>query len=447
MKLVKRILQGRAILRPIGVLLAMLLPIPAATQNTTVVLASGPENGVNHRLAQGVERRLQGSAVTVRIAPKPDCAESLAWLEEETNEIRFAFAQEDLVAERFRTSPGTPIRVVDRISFDYLHVFVRRALRAASLADLTSRRIWAGEEGSATRFTVDRLLDSLGTKLDTPVTYKAAVQMPWLPGDLRAEEYAVAALADWFQDGRLDAAMLVAPAGSPEVCSLMLQGRSSLISVNRQTRQQLDSGDRAHDPFLRHIAISDLPTATYVNQRSSVTSIAIPVLLLAREGTASAMATPMRDAALDEWDSLVKESRAREGCRMAAPRPSMAPLAASSLKLLPGIPRIDDRPAPPLVTWISCLSVLILAAAVVFATRRPLRRWVRFFIRTMPDPSQIGVLHLVGMLAGMLAASMLIITSLIYAAEHEINDYFSSFWESWWSITLYIFSGLENRAP
>jgi hypothetical protein len=42
---------------------------------------------------------------------------------------------------------------------------------------------------------------------------------------------------------------------------------------------------------------------------------------------------------------------------------------------------------------------------------------------------------------------MAVLTVSIYLAERNINDNFSNLWESWWSITIYIFSGLEDRVP
>lgn len=49
-------------------------------------------------------------------------------------------------------------------------------------------------------------------------------------------------------------------------------------------------------------------------------------------------------------------------------------------------------------------------------------------------------------LAG-LAFGVVLITFLTYLFEHRTNEHFSTPWESAWSITIYLFSGLEDRNP
>jgi hypothetical protein len=48
---------------------------------------------------------------------------------------------------------------------------------------------------------------------------------------------------------------------------------------------------------------------------------------------------------------------------------------------------------------------------------------------------------------GSLALGAVLITFLTYLLEHRINENFSTPWESAWSITVYLFSGLEDRTP
>lgn len=99
-----------------------------------------------------------------------------------------------VVAERFRRSPGTPIRVVDRIAFDYLHVVVRESLGAESIGDQTGRRIWVGEEGSA--FVVRQLHHDVLRKSNrtSPIVVLADAETPYLKqlshfGDGREEAF------------------------------------------------------------------------------------------------------------------------------------------------------------------------------------------------------------------------------------------------------------------
>jgi len=46
-----------------------------------------------------------------------------------------------------------------------------------------------------------------------------------------------------------------------------------------------------------------------------------------------------------------------------------------------------------------------------------------------------------------LALGVALVTMGTYLLEHRINEHFSTLGESFWSITVYLFSGLEDRSP
>lgn len=419
---------------------------PLAATGEALALASGPKDGVYHRLAEGMKRRLEEQGIEVRIDPKPDCAESLEWLEKgetekENSPAHFAFAQQDVVAEHLRLRNGSPVRVVDRVAFDYLHVFVRESLSIRSMAELARKRIWVGEEGSATRFTATRFFDSLGITPENLLTYEDLQGMKWQrePGDLQVEGYAVQALPDWFREGRLDAALLVAAPGTPEVCTLMMHGRCSLFPLPAETLRALRSEAR----FLHQTAFGSLPAWTYLNQRAEVATIAVPVLLLAREDADPILAAKVRAAALEEWALLANDSRAGQGCRIPAVFPKATPLTESGLKLLSGIDRTERRSQEPVRQWLYFLVPgLAFLLAFGFLAKRWFRSWWRWcrFLWFQCYPTILRFAFLFGL-------GMLIVTGLTYWFERDINENFSSLWESWWSVTVYIFSGMEDRVP
>lgn len=415
-------------------ILFCLLPDPLAASEA-VVLASGPKGGAYHRLAEGMKRRL-ADRYEVRIEPQPDCAESLKWLEapknaEEGSTVRFAFAQQDVIAERFRRSPATPIRVVDRIAFDYLHILVRESLGSTTVADLAGRRIWVGEEGSAFEHTTVHLLDVLGMRLDSGVRYKDLEPMLWPDGDLRVEPHAVEKLPDWLSQDRLDAAMVVAPLGAREAVDVMRYGGSRLLPLDPTTRRKLLAAHKAH-PFLRHLAFVTIPKWSYDYQEREISTLAVPVLLLAREETSSETATAVRDAAEEEWRAVLSGLRRGQG---SSAIPEVEPLAAYGLKLLPGVERDDSRPLR-IPAWGHAL--LALAGIFLLLRQRWLRR--RLVKAWLHYPLLCGV-------SLPLLVGVPLITWLTYLAERGVNEYFSSFWESGWSITVHIFSGLEDRVP
>ncbi|HMB55420.1 MAG TPA: hypothetical protein VKU40_19025, partial [Thermoanaerobaculia bacterium] len=87
------------------------------------------------------------------------------------------------------------------------------------------------------------------------------------------------------------------------------------------------------------------------------------------------------------------------------------------------------------LAWVA-LAIALLAGGLVFLIRSRLA-WVRRLRRHLP------------LLASVCAfpAAVVVVTLLTYLAEHRLNEHFSNPAESFWSITVYLFSGLEDRVP
>lgn len=416
-----------------------LLPVAPAV-GEPVTLASGPAQGAYYRLAGAIRDRLakEQDEITVEIRTSLDCAENLQLLED--GEARFALAQQDVASDYFRKHPNTRLRVVDRLFYDYLHIFLRESVHIDSPADLRQLRIWVGEDETGTRFTASRFLDSLGIPLATLerrlVTGPApSVTDPW------AGERFVASLPKLFGDDRLDAAILLATPGSESVCGLMLHGRCSLLSFDRRMLRRLAHEEESakQKGIPRQIVIGSIPAGTYANQPEPVTTIAVPVLLLAAEGEDAAKATKLRDAAVQAWQEMASQ---KNGCSFVPAPEAAEPLALPESRLLPDVPR--PKPGRPLSTWIVLAVAFIFPAGtgVLFYHAPNLRRRLGWLWKV----AWTHYRSLCGIVA-ILVVCVPLITAGTYYTENEINESFSSIVESFWSITIYFFSGLEDRVP
>ena len=343
-------------------------------------------------------------------------------------QVRFAFAQQDVVSEHFRDRPATNVRVVGRVFFDYLHIFVRDSVSVDTMSDLGRLRIWVGAQGSGTRLTSSRFLDSLGMPLSSLDGREARpAQGATLPENLFEE----------FRGDRLDVAMIVTTPGLSKVCKLMESGTVKLLSLDPQTLRGLTKEEGTS--FRRQTAIGRIPANTYRNQAAPVATIAVPVLLLAREKEDPEVSLSLLQAAQEAWKVLATAKPERgPACKIPDGFPEAASLNASGLQILEGIEVVD--PLWPRIRRRVVLALLLcgLAALGVWGFRHG---W----------HVQVGNLwrqdRLPFLLALLLGLGIVVVTLTTYLLERGINENFSTIRESFWSINVYLFSGLEDRVP
>lgn len=419
--------RSRALGASAFVLLALLAAWPPVSESAEPpILASGRQDGMYWRLA----KRIPGVAVK----PTKGSAENLELLSQ--GEVRFALAQQDVVSQHFLDNPRTEVRVVGRVFFDYLHIFLRDPIQVETAGDLSRLRIWTDEEGSGTRFTASRFLDSVGVSSHGGNVLTAPPGAPPIPTG--AEE-----LTLWLDKKKVDVAMLVTTPGSPTVCRLMSTGRLRLLSLDPKTLRRLTREETTD--FRRQTAIGRIPAHTYANQPAPVPTIAVPVLLLARQGESPEAARRLLTLAMAGWQDIVTDAlkAVRQGasdssCLIPEDAPPAASLSESKLVPLDGIPFETSARAwmGQLSGWL--LPVLLLAGLLLAGRSFAWHLEIRNLWREDKLPFILVLL---------LAMSILLITVLTFLLEHGINENFSSLTESFWSITVYLFSGLEDRTP
>lgn len=402
----------------------------AAAEPARIRLASGPADGMYYQLAEQIQNDLEEHQI--ENVDSKGSAENLERLV--NDEVDFAFAQQDVVSEHFRDNPDTELRVVDRLFFDYLHIFLRDSIDIETASDLARLRIFVDDKGSGTYVTASRFLDTLGVSSlgDNVLMSCGGNEERCVPSSMPSGR---AALTRWLEDNRLDAAMRVTTPGSEGVCGWMASGRLRLLPLDPRTLRALTLEETTN--FRRQTSLGTIPPGTYKNQKEPVPTIAVPVLLVTRAGQDTGRALRLFEAAQAGWKKIASEQR-QPGCAIPADFPEAAPLRVSGLEFL------IDPPAEPWWTRIPrpVLPVFLLVAGAAVVAAAGWRLGWHSHVRGVWREDRLPVV-----LVLLLAASILSITVITYLVERGVNENFSSLTESFWSITVYLFSGLEDRTP
>lgn len=405
-----------------------------AAEPSSVPFAGGPSGGFYQEVAEAVAREVP----SVRAVETAGSVANLELLEK--GDVRFALAQQDVVAEHLAAwaaeGKESHVRLVGRVFFDYLHIFVRAPLHVEQAGEFRRFLIWPGDKGSGTRRTAVHFLESVGVRVHTPEagllqsTDGTAESAAAPTGDVASR------LPELFKDDDLDVAMIVALPGSDRPCHLMASGWVTLFSLDYRTLRILTSEGEG-TAFRRQVVIANLPAGTYTNQPRAVPTVAVPVVLLAREGEDPQVAARVLAAARRHWEA-VAGTPGEAGCRRIEDLPSTGSLGMANLDPLTGIELeggfFSGLGKPALLA----LLALALAGSGAWLWRSGLLREGRALLRHERVAGRI--------LAG-LALGAGVITFLTYLLEHRVNEHFSTPWESAWSITVYLFSGLEDRTP
>jgi len=390
---------------------ALALCAPVLAQEGGARVASGVEDGVYHGFAVALCRKLKRGGTRTEALSTAGSRDNLERLH--AKEADFALAQQDVTASFLRRNPGSSVRVVDRVFFEYLHIFIRPSLRIDSAEDFRGMTLWAGTSGSGTRHTTLALLDAIGVS--------------WSQCQRADESIPFERLSGLFGDREVDIATLVTVAGAPAVRT-GLSSRSYVLFPLSYDALRILTEERPDTLERSQTFIASIQPLTYEFQDEEVPSLAVPVLLLARSGVAPDLMARTSRAAHEVWPAF----RRSQGLA-AAPR-GARPLGASGLPLADGVAR--RATAQDELPWAECLiglGVLALAAYIVL-------RWRRRISVSIRGHSVLSSVTAFLLLIG-------VATVGAHLSERAINPHFSSVHETFWSIVIYLVSGLTDRTP
>ncbi|HEX2253794.1 MAG TPA: hypothetical protein VHQ65_11055 [Thermoanaerobaculia bacterium] len=371
-----------------GMVLAGLLPImTTAVSAAPLRLAAGPGDSDTALLA-GHALRLAGEADEPLVTLGSD--DSLARLARGHADAALIQADRWAAWQRVHGAVAETLQDHGVLYLRYLHVLVRPGVELEGLHDLDGLTIWRDTPGRDSDQAVCAILGRCGVD------------------PTRLREPSCGDLARCFERDQADLALVFRRAGDPELRRL-IEGPARLARwepLRPVTLRRLRG--RAPLAGFRH---AELPGGA---------TVAVPVLLVARRQLAAERLDVLHT-------QLVRAARA-------FPPPGSATGGAAA----DGGRRDGAWESAPwwqeAVPWAvsAGLGLLVLICGLLFRSRR-VRPWQRGRIATG------GCLLLI--------VCALVITAGTFAVERRYNEHFTSFEEAFWSILVYVTSGLENRPP
>ncbi|WP_327264787.1 TAXI family TRAP transporter solute-binding subunit [Streptomyces sp. NBC_01232] len=285
-----------AVLAVLGVLTWWLKPFGQTELAGDLVFSTGARTGVYHRYGQLLEQELRESmpGVDVRLETSEGSQENLKRLA--TGEADFTVATADAVAKyRLDGKPAADkLRGVARLYDDYVQLVVPAGSPVQSARDLRGKRVAIGQPGSGVRLVSERLLKA--AKIDpvldiTPVT----IGIDTMPGELEA--------------GRIDAFFW--SGGLPTNAVSELSGRFDirLVQLGDLVEQLQQGGSPA-----RYYRTAVMPQDAYALARntSSVTTLAVPNLLVTTAKTDPALTEQLTQTVISSRDLVGREVHAAQ---------------------------------------------------------------------------------------------------------------------------------------
>ncbi|MBT6154017.1 MAG: hypothetical protein HOK71_13655 [Planctomycetaceae bacterium] len=404
-------------------------------------MATGTKDGYYYELGESVRGKIGPRLHNLATEGSKDNLDALV-----AKRADFALVQQDVVS-RYLTRLGkeqsqSSIEVIGRVSFDYLHIFVRNPLHVNEVQDLRGMRIWLGKPGSGSRVTSLQFLDAIGlpdSQYDgLPTETINGVGQPSNSEATASQlaEFTLGGQSSPFQSRNLDVAMLVATPGMRrDVVRELERNTASLVPLDYRVLRLLTQ-ERGTSDFHQQTFTSIIPIGTYPNQDEPVPTIVVPVLLVRRKGIPDEISQHVWRTTQEQVQLLMQERR-QSG--QSVPQPATYRLLKESrLPLVSWSPHHKENGQSSTMRWLFFLALVGLLAACYMRYRNhsELRRF-----RERLRSRQVEVLACAAMLA------ILFISYATYWVENEVNENFSSPAESFWSITVYLFSGLEDRVP
>jgi TRAP transporter TAXI family solute receptor len=416
----------------------------AAGPGATLRLATGPRDGTYRILGDAIKRAVEARHPHIRVVllTTAGSPENIRLLQDGKAEL--AICQNDILGEnvalsRARGHESSQPRTILALFQEPVQIVVGPRVQVKTVEALSGRPLALGHRGSGTRLTAIGLLRALG------LTYSEI--------EVRsADEVAEVLQATGV---RVDAGFFVANTPTPQVAALLADPSFQLLPFTTAEMATLRRSCPYYEP-------TDIPAHTYPNQPNPVCTISVLNVLVCRADLPEGVAEPVTRALLEDaflpTSGLRRvQSRISASGILALTRPGRAAAqvhrgAESALHTVPITWRL--RLYLDFIQW-GGLAALALTVFLVSVSRRGRLRLLQLLAGRGPaflvkGMRRVLLRRLAWVVIGTGAFIVLIWVLgawVMYWLEKDVNVYFRNLGTSAVSILVYLFSGLEDRAP
>ncbi len=281
----------RALVAVLAVLCALvwwLRPFGRPEVTGGITLSTGVQNGVYHRYGQLLERALAEDVPGLRVHLKPSEGSQQNLQRVAAGEADFTVATADAVAKyQVDRKPGAErLRALARLYDDYVQLVVPAGSPVQSTRDLRGKRVAVGQEGSGVRLISERMLTAAGLDPERDVT-PVAIGINTVPAELEA--------------GRIDAFFWSGGLPTDAVKELSKRFEIRLVQLGDLVEALQASGSPA-----RYYRAAVMPQDAYDRARntSSVSTVAVPNLLVTREDAGTELTEQFTRTVIDSRDKI-----------------------------------------------------------------------------------------------------------------------------------------------
>ncbi|MFE9566443.1 TAXI family TRAP transporter solute-binding subunit [Streptomyces sp. NPDC006487] len=281
----------RALVAVLAVLCALvwwLRPFGRPELTGGITLSTGVQSGVYHLYGQLLEQALAEDVPELRVSLKTSEGSQQNLQRVAVGEADFTVATADAVAKyQVDRKPGAErLRALARLYDDYVQLVVPAGSPVQSTRDLRGKRVAVGQDGSGVRLISERMLTAAGLDPAHDVT-PVAIGIDTVPAELEA--------------GRIDAFFWSGGLPTNAVKELSERFEIRLVQLGDLVEALQASGSPA-----RYYRAAVMPQDAYERARntSSVSTVAVPNLLVTREDAGTELTEQFTRTVIDSRDKI-----------------------------------------------------------------------------------------------------------------------------------------------
>ena len=356
---------------------------------TNLVLATGSVSGIYYGLGTNLAESAKHENLSMEVLPTQGSRENLLLLAK--GQAQFCIAQSDVIHEALTgtetfTEPLTNLQAIAPLYTEVVQILVRNPLHLGHIQDIRGKRIAVGPAGGGTESNVRLILESAGI---------SAREVDLVNMSFDEEITAIA-------KNQIDVAFFTSGYPMNAVRTILQEDEATMMELSPELLERLVD----ENPYFR---ITYIPAGTYPNQNANITTLGVPAILL----TSSAVSS---NAVYAFTKSVFSSGRNNP---FSARNSLTFPVSAGAdwFYQEAGVYR-KQHLQKVMMQWIAP-SVAIMVAFVLIFKFRIVSRFFR-----MKDIPRVGLILVAVWLTG---------TSIMYYAEHKVNDYYGTLPTAAWS--------------